>query len=167
MSDPSPSDGVTGTVITVSDRVSAGTREDRSGPLAVTLLADHGVVCAPPVVVPDEVEAIRTAIRVAVAAGSAVVVTTGGTGISPRDVTPDAVAPLLRAELTGVAEQIRRRGLESTPLAGLSRGLVGVTEDAPALVVCAPGSSGGVRDSLEVVGPLIGHILDQLAGGDH
>ena len=96
LSDPSPSDGVTGTVITVSDRVSAGTREDRSGPLAVTLLADHGVVCAPPVVVPDEVEAIRTAIRVAVAAGSACVEVRGTPVLDPRRVDELAAQTTVR-----------------------------------------------------------------------
>lgn len=165
----SPTAPLPGAVITVSDRVAAGAREDRSGPLAVQLLSEYDVECAAPTVVPDEVGQIRAAVQGAVAGGARVVLTTGGTGVSPRDVTPEAVAGLLRAELPGVAEQIRAAGLASTPLAVLSRGVVGVVGPDPgsALVVCAPGSTGGVRDTVAVVGPLVGHIVDQLLGGDH
>ena len=155
-------------VITVSDRCSAGLAEDLSGPLAARLLADHGVeasVC----VVPDEVEAIRAAITAAVEDGARFVFTTGGTGISPRDVTPEATAPLLVTRIDGLADAIRRRGEEKVASAALSRGLVGVTARSPegALVVNAPGSRGGVTDTVSVIGPLVAHIVDQLAGGDH
>ena len=136
-------------VITVSDRCSAGLAEDLSGPLAARLLAEHGVD-ASVVIVPDEVDAIRRAIRAAVDDGARFVFTTGGTGLAPRDA-------------------IRRRGEEKVASAALSRGLVGVTVRSPegALVVNAPGSRGGVTDTVAVIGPLVAHIIDQLAGGDH
>lgn len=164
-----PLAGVPGAVIVVSDRICAGRREDRSGPLAVELLADFGVECPAPTVVPDEVGDIQQAVRAALTAGARVIVTSGGTGVTPRDHTPEALAPLLECELPGVAEQIRHAGLAKTPLAGLSRGPVGVTGrgDDAAFVIAAPGSPGGVRDSLEVAGPLIPHVLEQLGGGDH
>lgn len=153
----------------MSNRVSTGERQDRSGPLAVELLAAHGIMCAPPTVVSDDIDQIQQALREAIASGARVILTTGGTGIMPLDVTPEAVEPLLHTQLIGVAEQIRAAGLRNTPMAGLSRGIVGVTgrEPTSALVVCAPGSTGGVRDTVEVVGPLVSHILHQLDFGDH
>ena len=103
------------------------------------------------------------------ASGARVVLTTGGTGVTPRDLTPEGTAPLLTARLEGVEAQIRAYGLTKTPLSGLSRGLVGVTsrEATGALVVNAPGSRGGVKDTVAVVGPLVPHVLEQLGGGDH
>lgn len=158
---------VPGRVITVSDRAAAGTREDTSGPLAAELLAAAGVA-ADVVVVPDEVEAITGAIQAALDGGARVIVTTGGTGVGPRDVTPEATAPLLARALPGVAEAIRARGAEHQPAAVLSRGLAGVTAGPrPALVVNAPGSPDGVRDALTVLAGLVPHVLDQLGGGDH
>ena len=164
-----PLSGVPGAVITISDRVAKGTRDDRSGPLAVEILSRYGVECPAPTVVPDEIEDIRSAVRSALASGARVIVTSGGTGVTPRDCTPEALAPLLECELPGIAEQIRQTGLAHTPLAGLSRGPVGVTgrEADDAFVIAAPGSTGGVRDSLAVAGPLIPHLLEQLGGGDH
>ena len=155
-------------VITVSDRCSAGLAEDLSGSLAARLLADHGVD-ASVVIVPDDVDAIRAAITAAVEDGARFVFTTGGTGISPRDVTPEATEPLLVTRIDGLADAIRRRGEEKIASAALSRGLVGVTARCPegALVVNAPGSRGGVSDTVAVIGPLVAHIVDQLAGGDH
>ena len=140
-------------VITVSDRCHAGTAEDLSGPLAARLLAEHGV-SASVHIIPDDIDAIRAAITSAAASGARLVFTTGGTGLAPRDVTPESTEPL---------------GEENTASAVLSRGLVGVTarSDAGALVVNAPGSRGGVTDAVAVIGPLVAHILDQLAGGDH
>ena len=164
---PAPTDGpiaqkrlapmtgtVRGAVITVSDRCASGARPDESGPLAQRLLAEHGVV----------VEAVRL-----IPDGARVILTTGGTGVTPRDLTPEGTAPLLVARLEGIEAQIRSHGLTKTPLAGLSRGYVGVTSrDADGvLVVNAPGSKGGVKDSITVVGPLIPHVLEQLGGGDH
>lgn len=160
---------VAGAVVTVSDRCASGAREDVSGPLAARLLADHDVVVEEVRVVPDGEESVRAAIEEALAAGARVVLTTGGTGVTPRDLTPEGTAPLLQARLEGIEAQIRAHGLGKTPLAGLSRGLVGVTgrgADA-ALVVNAPGSRGGVKDTVEVVGPLVPHVLEQLGGGDH
>ena len=160
---------VAGAVITVSDRCAAGQREDVSGPLAARLLAEHDVIFEAVRVVPDGAEPVREAVREAVAAGARVVLTTGGTGITPRDLTPEGTAPLLAARMEGLEAQIRAHGLTKTPLAGLSRGLVGVTgrDDAGALVVNAPGSRGGVEDTVAVIGPLVPHVLEQLRGGDH
>ena len=160
---------VAGAVITVSDRCAAGQREDVSGPLAARLLAEHYVIVEAVRVVPDGAEPVREAVREAVAAGARVVLTTGGTGITPRDLTPEGTAPLLAARMEGLEAQIRAHGLTKTPLAGLSRGLVGVTgrDDAGALVVNAPGSRGGVEDTVAVIGPLVPHVLEQLRGGDH
>ena len=160
---------VKGAVITVSDRCAAGEREDASGPLAVELLRAHDVIVEGVVVVPDGVEPVRAAIAEAVASGARVVLTTGGTGVTPRDLTPEGTAPLLTARLEGVEAQIRAYGLTKTSLSGLSRGLVGVTsrEATGALVVNAPGSRGGVKDAVAVIGPLVPHVLEQLGGGDH
>ncbi|AMD88352.1 molybdenum cofactor biosynthesis protein [Actinomyces radicidentis] len=160
---------VRGAVITVSDRCASGAREDLSGPLAMRLLAEHGVLVEDFQVVPDGVESVSQAIREAVAAGARVVLTTGGTGVTPRDLTPEGTAPLLETRLEGLEEQVRSYGLAKTPLAGLSRGLVGVTsrDSAGALVVNAPGSRGGVKDTVAVIGPLVPHVLEQLGGGDH
>jgi molybdenum cofactor synthesis domain-containing protein len=163
-----PRDRVHGAVITVSDRCSRGEAEDRSGPLAAALLAEAGV-SADVVVVPDGVDSVRRAIRRALAGGARVVLTTGGTGIGPRDLTPEGTQPLLRRELAGLAEAIRARGAATVPAAVLSRGVAGIATGAAgeALVVNAPGSPGGVRDAVAVVGPLVHHILDQLGGGAH
>ena len=160
---------VKGAVITVSDRCVSGEREDLSGPLAQRLLAEHDIVVDEVHLVPDGVEPVREAIARAVSAGARVVLTTGGTGVTPRDLTPEATAPLLEARLEGLEAQIRAHGLTKTPLAGLSRGLVGVTSrgDRGALIVNAPGSRGGVKDTIAVIGPLVPHVLEQLGGGDH
>ena len=160
---------VKGAVITVSDRCVSGEREDLSGPLAQRLLAEHGVVVEVVRLIPDGAEEVRAAIEEAIADGARVILTTGGTGVTPRDLTPEGTAPLLAARLEGIEAQIRSHGLTKTPLAGLSRGYVGVTSrDADgALVVNAPGSKGGVKDSIAVVGPLVPHVLEQLGGGDH
>lgn len=160
---------VPGVVITVSDRCAAGTRPDKSGPRAVEALAVHGVACPAPVVVTDDVPEVAAAIRAALDGGARLVFTTGGTGVTPRDNTPEATAPFVETRLPGLEAQILNHGLTKTPLAGLSRGIVGVTgrgADA-AVIVNAPGSSGGVRDAIEVIGPLMPHLLEQLGGGDH
>ena len=111
---------VKGAVITVSDRCVSGEREDLSGPLAQRLLAEHDVVVEKVDLVPDGVEPVREAIRRAVAGGARVVLTTGGTGVTPRDLTPEATAPLLETRIEGIEAQIRAHGLTKTPLAGLS-----------------------------------------------
>lgn len=156
-------------VVTVSDRCSRGEAEDLSGPTAARLLAEYGIAVEHIEVVPDDVAAIRCAVEEGVEAGARLVLTTGGTGLSPRDVTPEATEPLLDMRLDGLADAIRRRGATKVPTAVLSRGLAGVTsrEGRQALVVNVPGSTGGVQDAVTVLGPLVHHVLDQLAGGDH
>ncbi|MFZ2624096.1 MAG: MogA/MoaB family molybdenum cofactor biosynthesis protein [Propionibacterium sp.] len=156
-------------VITVSDRCSRAEAEDLSGPLAATLLAQFGIVVDPVVVVPDGVLPVRSAIEAAVSCGSALVLTTGGTGVATRDWTPEATAPLLDMRLDGLADAIRRQGTSHVPTALLSRGLVGIIGRGPdaTFVVNAPGSPDGVRDAVAVLGPLFGHLREQLAGGDH
>ena len=157
-------DGARACVITVSDRSFAGTRPDSSGPLLAGLLADLGFVVDPVVVVPDEVPAIAAAVLVG--AGQAdLVVTTGGTGLSPRDVTPEAVGPLLERQVPGLAESLRQCGREQVPTTILSRGVAGTIGSA--LVVTLPGSTGGVRDGVRVLAPVVGHALAQLKGSDH
>ncbi|UWF76996.1 MULTISPECIES: MogA/MoaB family molybdenum cofactor biosynthesis protein [Microbacterium] len=151
-------------VVTVSDRSAAGLREDVSGPLAAELLAGGGWR-ADVRVVPDEVAEIVAAVREAADAGARLVVTTGGTGVSPRDVTPDAMDELFDRELPGIAEELRRRGAAVLPQALLSRGRAGIA--GRALVVNLPGSPGAVRDGIPVVLSVAAHALSQLDGGDH
>lgn len=158
-------------VITASDRASRGEYEDHSGPVAREGLLAAGLDCAPVVLVPDEAPAITAAIRSAIADGARVVLTTGGTGVGPRDVTPEATAALGGRELPGIAEAIRRKGLQKTPFALASRGLAVVVAvegaPAPALVVNAPGSTGGARDAVAVLVTVCEHVVAQLDGYGH
>lgn len=155
------------TVITVSDEVASGGDENRSGPIAVAELEIQGLQ-AELVVVADEADAIRAAITAAIQGGSRVVITSGGTGIGPTDRTVDAVAPLLSYPLPGLAEEIRRRGAEHVSAALVSREVAGVIVGEPStFVLTAPGSRGGVRDALGVVGPLLEYIVAQLDGAGH
>ncbi|KTR87828.1 molybdenum cofactor synthesis protein [Microbacterium testaceum] len=156
----------TARVITVSDRSAAGLREDRGGPLAVSLLREAGFDCGAPVVVPDGADSVEAALRAAIATGAGLVVTTGGTGIAPTDRTPEGTARVLERELPGIAEELRRRGLSDTPLAVISRGLAGIAGPAT-LVVNLPGSTRAVASGIAVLAELAPHVLDQLAGGDH
>ena len=153
-------------VITVSDRSAAGLREDRGGPLAVSLLREAGFDCADPVVVPDGADSVETALRAAVASGAGLVVTTGGTGIAPTDRTPEGTARVLDRDLPGIAEELRRRGLADTPLSVISRGLAGIAGPRT-LVVNLPGSPRAVSSGIAVIAEIAPHVLDQLAGGDH
>ena len=156
-------DNVPAAVLTVSTRCSRGEREDVSGPLAARLLTELGFAVAPVRVVPDGVEPVRDALRSALADGARVVLTTGGTGVSPTDRTPEATAEVLDRELPGLVDAVRRRS--EAPGAVLSRALAGTVGDA--VVVNAPGSTSGVEDTMAVLGPLLAHVLDQLVGGDH
>ena len=157
--------GTRAVVITASNRASRGEREDSSGHLAVERLRALGCVTADPTVVPDDIPAITTAVRAAVETGAAVVVTTGGTGVTPTDVTPEATRPLLDREIPGIAEAIRLTSRDRVPTSVLSRGVAGVAGGT--LVVNLPGSPGGVRDGFDVLAPILGHVLDQIRGGDH
>lgn len=152
------------TVITVSDRSAAGQREDRSGPLAQEHLTEQGFTVTR-VLVPDGVQPVRAAVTEAVGTGADVVVTLGGTGVSPRDRTPEAITPLLDLELPGIAEAIRAHGARQTPMAVLSRGIAGVI--GTTVILALPGSTGGVRDGLDATAELLPHLIDQLHGGDH
>jgi molybdenum cofactor synthesis domain-containing protein len=152
-------------VITCSTRAATGVYPDRGGPLVVEALRQWGFEVGDPVVVPDG-PAVGEALAQALAGMPAVVVTTGGTGLSPTDGTPEATRAVLDREVPGLAEAIRGAGLASgVPTAALSRGLVGVAGST--LVVNLPGSTGGVRDGLAVLEPVLPHAISQIRGGDH
>ena len=157
--------GARAAVVTVSDRSHGGLRHDASGPLLVSLLADLGFEVDPPVVVPDDVGAIQAALRAAVRASYDVVLTTGGTGFSPRDVTPEATGPLLDRQAPGIVEALRQHRRDEVPTTILSRAVAGTI--AATFVCNLPGSTGGVRDGVAVLAPVIGHLVAQLRGGDH
>lgn len=151
-------------VVTASTRASQGIYPDKGGALIVETLRAWGAEVADPTVVPDA--DIAETIAAALAARPDLLLTTGGTGISPTDATPEATAPLLDREIPGIAEAIRAAGVAAgVPTAMLSRGLAGTAGQT--LVVNLPGSTGGVRDALAVLQPVLGHALSQLAGGDH
>lgn len=151
-------------VITVSDRSHGGLRHDASGPLLASLLGDLGFAVSEVVVVPDESEQIANAV-LAAASGHELVVTTGGTGLSPRDVTPEAVIPLLQRQVPGLAEALRAENREAVPTTILSRAVAGTIGSC--VIVTLPGSTGGVRDGVTVLRPVIGHAIAQLRGEDH
>ena len=152
-------------VITCSTRAAIGVYPDRGGPLIVEALRQWGVEVGDPVVVPDG-PPVGDALAEALAGIPEVVITTGGTGLSPTDRTPEATRAVLDREVPGLAEAIRGAGLAAgVPTAALSRGLAGVSGST--LVVNLPGSTGGVRDGLTVLQPVLSHALSQIRGGDH
>lgn len=159
-------------VVTVSDRSATGTRPDRSGPRLVELLTEAGHQVTGPVVIADGVESVAAALRGAAADGYRMVVTTGGTGVGPRDYTPEGTRQVITRELDGVAEHLRREGTRHTPMAAISRGVVGVVDPAEGagggtLVVNLPGSLKAVEENLPALLPLVPHLMVQLDTGDH
>jgi len=152
-------------VITVSTRAAAGIYEDKSGPIIVDALHDLGFTVAGPVIVQDG-DAVGTALRDAVAARYAVVITTGGTGLHPRDHTPEQTRTVVDREIPQLTAAIARYGVDhGVPTAVLSRAVAGVADRT--LIINLPGSSGGARDGMAVLGPVLAHAVSQLQGGDH
>lgn len=153
-------------VITCSTRAAAGEREDASGPALVAALRAAGISVAPdPVVLADDETVIASTLAALADVGHALLVTSGGTGLTPGDVTPAATRRVIDREIPGLAELMRSAGQASTPMAALSRGLVGARGGV--LVINLPGSPRGATESLAAVLPVLRHAMDQLAGGDH
>jgi molybdenum cofactor synthesis domain-containing protein len=151
--------------VTVSNRAAAGVYEDRSGPVLAGLLAEAGCAVDGPLVVPDGAP-VEAALRDAVKAGYDVVVTTGGTGLTPGDLTPEMTRRVLDREIPGIADAIRAAGVAAgVPAAMLSRGLAGLA--GRTLIVNLAGSTGGVRDGMAVLARVLRHAVDQAHGGDH
>lgn len=148
-------------IIIASTRAATGVYEDRTGPVIADWLAEHSFEVIPAAVVPDG-PSVGAALRALLALEPELIVTSGGTGLSPDDVTPEETLPLLDREVPGLMEAIRAAGLNKTPLAALSRGHAGLA--GRTFVVNLPGSPSGVMDGLSVLDPIIGHVCDQVAG---
>lgn len=154
----------TALVVTASNRASAGVYADKGGPILVDGLTALGFATDGPLVVPDG-DPVEQSLRAGIATGYDVILTTGGTGISPTDLTPEMTRRVLDHEVPGIPEAIRAENRAAVPTAALSRGLAGVA--GRTLIVNLPGSTGGVRDGLAVLGRVLVHAVDQLRGGDH
>ena len=158
--------GARAVVVTASNRASAGVYEDRSGQVLAEGLRELGFTVDGPHVREDDEALLAEVLREAVDSGADVVLTTGGTGLSPTDVTPEATRAVVEREAPGLAEAVRRYGVENgVPTSVLSRGLAGTA--GRTLIVNLPGSTGGVKDGLTVLAPLLPHVVSQLRGGDH
>ena len=157
--------GAKALVVTVSDRSHAGARHDSSGPLLVQLLGELDFAVEGPIVVPDELDQIRDALLAGRDAGHDLIVTTGGTGFAPRDVTPEATRAVIEREAPGLAEALRQENRGVIPTTILSRAVAGVAGST--LIVNLPGSPGAVRDGVAVLAPVVGHAIAQLRGEDH
>ena len=155
----------TAVVITASNRASAGVYADTSGEILAAGLTKLGYELKDPIVIPDNISQIQAAIEISLAGKVDLIVTTGGTGVSPHDVTPEATAPLIKKLLPGIPEAFRAYSRDRVPTTDLSRGLAGVTDSS--LIINLPGSPGGVKDGLVIIERLAGHIHDQIAGVDH
>ena len=155
----------TAVVITASNRASAGVYADTSGEILAAGLTKLGYELKDPIVIPDNISQIQAAIELSLASKVDLIVTTGGTGVSPHDVTPEATAPLIKKLLPGIPEAFRAYSRDRVPTTDLSRGLAGVTGSS--LIINLPGSPGGVKDGLVIIERLAGHVHDQIAGVDH
>lgn len=159
-------------VVTVSTRASSGVRADTAGPAIVAELIRGGFSCDEPVVIADGAENVERALWAELAGGARLIVTTGGTGVSPTDETPEGTARVITRELPGIAEELRRAGVAETPGAMLSRGLAGVVDPIAgittgALIVNLPGSPKAVASGMRVILSVAQHVIDQLVGEDH
>lgn len=158
-------------VFTVSDRSALGEREDRSGPAAAEALREAGIGSISSALITDGRDVVESALVDAIEAGADLILTLGGTGVGPRDETPEGTRPVIDQELPGVAEGLRAAGFAKVQTAALSRGLAGVSRPSAAghrsVIVNLPGSTGGARDGVEYLAPILPHLIDQLHGGDH